>query len=159
MNNEIPLTIVGNLTRNPELRFFKEGAAVVYMTVAHTPRIWSVAEKDYVDGVTTYLDVELRSKGNERQNDYMQRISEELQMGDRVIAMGMLITKERKRDGEVIRSMSLLANEVAPSNRFVSITVNRKPKSTPSKVEAKEWAPSATHAIDSQLPPLSSRDR
>ncbi|MFW0120229.1 single-stranded DNA-binding protein [Rothia sp. P5764] len=136
MNNEIPLTIVGNLARNPELRFFKDGAAVTYMTVAHTPRVWSAADKDYVPGITTYLDVEVRSKGSEKQNDYVQRISEELQKGDRLIATGILITKERKRDGETIRSMSLLADEIAPSNRFVSVTINRKPKPAQGTVEA-----------------------
>lgn len=150
MNNEIPLTITGNLTRDPDLRFFKEGAAVVYMTVAHTPRVWSAAEKDYVAGVTTYMNVEVRSKGSEKQNDYIQRISEELQKGDRIIATGILITKERKRDGETIRSMSLLADEIAPSNRFVSITINRKPKPTQSAPE--ETTLSATP--DSQRPPL-----
>lgn len=159
MNNEISLTITGNLTRDPDLRFFKEGAAVVYMTVAHTPRVWSAAEKDYVAGVTTYMDVEVRSKGSERQNDYVQRISEELQKGDRVMATGMLVTKERKRDGETIRSLSLIADEVAVSNRFVSITINRKPKPTPSTPEEAAWTAAPVPASpDSQRPPLAGWD-
>lgn len=152
MNNDIPLTIVGNLTRDPELRFFPDGAAVVYMTVAHTPRVWSAAEKDYVAGTTTYLDVEVKSKGSEKQNDYIERISNELQKGDRVIATGILITKERKRDGETRRFMSLLADEIAPSNRFVSITVHRKPKAEPQAQATK--APVAPLS----RPPLSQMD-
>lgn len=123
--NKVPLTFIGNLTKQPELRFFKSGAAVLRFTLAHAPRYYSKAEQDYVDGAPIFMPVELISRGTEKQNDHIAALAESFRTGDRLIAVGELVQRTKK-DGDERKSWNVLeADEIGPSTKFTTVAINR----------------------------------
>lgn len=82
--NNLPLTIVGNLTRDPELRFTPTGVAVVKFAIAHNPRFRNAAG-EWTDGEPTYMDCDAW-------RDLAEHIVETLKAGSRIIAVGNLTT-------------------------------------------------------------------
>ncbi|MFE9139642.1 single-stranded DNA-binding protein [Streptomyces sp. NPDC007355] len=56
MRNELPLTVIGNLVDDPELRFIAAGVPVARFTVASTPRIFDREANAWRDGEPTFLD-------------------------------------------------------------------------------------------------------
>nr|WP_239061327.1 single-stranded DNA-binding protein [Salinispora oceanensis] len=86
------MTIVGNLTRDPDLRFTPSGAAVVKFTVAHTPRKLNRESGKWVDGEPTFLDcIAWRQLA--------ENIAESLSQGHRVIVTGTVRTERWETDG------------------------------------------------------------
>src|SRR6266536_1558406 len=88
--NALTLTIIGNLTADPELRFTPSGAAVVKFTVAHTPR--SKRGDEWVDGEPTFLDCTAWRQ-------LAENVAESLAKGARVIVTGRLRTDRWETDG------------------------------------------------------------
>lgn len=84
--NALPLTIVGNLTGDPELRYTPSGAAVARFTVAHTPRKLDRASGEWTDGEPTYLDCTAW-------RHLAEHVAESLTRGARVIVAGTLRTE------------------------------------------------------------------
>ena len=126
MSNEIPLTIIGNLTKNPELRYRPGGGeAVLRFTIASTPRYYSKAERDYVDGETTFMPCWITSRGSEAANGYLERLAETFKKGDHVIVVGELVTKTKEADGQTQRWNELKVREIGASPRFRDITIDR----------------------------------
>ncbi|WP_051687432.1 single-stranded DNA-binding protein [Curtobacterium sp. S6] len=125
--NEIPLTIIGNLTKDPELRYKPGGGeAVLRFTIASTPRYYSKAERDYVDAETTFMPAFLNSRGSENANSYLERLAETFKRGDHVIAVGDLITRKKDVDGQAQRWNELKLREIGASPRFRNITIERE---------------------------------
>lgn len=92
-----PLTIVGNLTKDPELRYRPGGGeAVLRFTVASAPRYYSKAEREYVDGETTFMPCWITSRGSEAANGYLERLAETFRRGDHVIVVGDLVTQAKE---------------------------------------------------------------
>jgi single-strand DNA-binding protein len=89
--NNLPLPIVGNLTKDPELRFTPTGVAVVKFAIAHNPRFRNAAG-EWTDGEPTYLDCNAW-------RDLAEHIVESLKSGSRVIAFGNLTTHWWESDG------------------------------------------------------------
>lgn len=117
MANETNITVVGNLTGDPELRFTSAGAAVANITVASTPRIYKDGE--WVDGDPLYMRCIVWRKPAEN-------LSESLRRGDRVIVTGRLRQRQYEtREGEKRSVMELEVDEVGASLRYLPLKVSR----------------------------------
>lgn len=90
--NEITVTIVGNLTDNPELRFTPSGTAVCRFRVAQTPRHLDRGSGEWKDGEATFLDCSAW-------RELAEHLAESLQKGSRVILLGHLKTQRWESTG------------------------------------------------------------
>lgn len=112
MANEPTITIVGNLTADPELRFTPSGAAVANFTVAVTPRIKRGDE--WEDGDAAFYNCAVW-------RDYAEHVAESLQKGQRVVVVGRLTPRPFEyRDGGKGLSLDVAVDEVGHSLRFGS---------------------------------------
>lgn len=117
--NETPLTIVGNLTDDPELRFTPSGAPVVNFTIASTPRVYNKETNAWDDGDTLFMRCSLWRQ-------YAENVAETLQRGYRVIAQGRLKQRTYEtREGEKRTVMEMEVDEIGPALRFVTATIHR----------------------------------
>lgn len=113
------LTIVGNLTADPELRFIPSGAAVANFTIAHTPRVYDKAAGDYKDGETLFMRCSLW-------RDAAENVSESLTRGTRVIATGRLKSRSYDgKDGEKRTVVELEVDEIGPSLKYATAAVTK----------------------------------
>lgn len=114
------VTIAGNLTADPELRFTPSGAAVINFTVAQTPRYFDNNTSEWKDGDTVFLRVNVW-------RDHAENIAESLQRGSRVICVGSLRQRNwEDKDGNPRTSYEMTADEVAASMKFATVKVNRR---------------------------------
>jgi single-strand DNA-binding protein len=119
MAGETVITVVGNLTADPELRFTPSGAAVASFTVASTPRTFDRTSNEWKDGEALFLRCSIWRQAAEN-------VAESLTRGMRVVATGRL--KQRSfetREGEKRTVIELDVDEVGPSLRYASAKVNR----------------------------------
>jgi len=97
MSGDTVITVVGNLTADPELRFTSSGAAVANFTVASTPRIFDRASNEWKDGE-----------------------------GSRVIVSGRLKQRSfETKEGEKRTVIELEVEEIGPSLRYATAKVNK----------------------------------
>ncbi|MDR1861789.1 MAG: single-stranded DNA-binding protein [Candidatus Ancillula sp.] len=123
MAGETVVTVVGNLTADPEMRFTANGAGVVNFTVASTPRTFDRNTNEWKDGDALFLRCSAW-------RDMAENIAETLQKGMRVIVQGSLRQSSyQAQDGSTRTSLELLVDEVGPSLRYASASVNRKARS------------------------------
>lgn len=119
MANDTTITIIGNLTGDPELRFTPNGAAVANFTIASTPRNFDRATNEWKEGETLFLRASVWREAAEN-------VAETLKKGMRVIAQGNLKSRSYEtKEGERRTSMELEIEEIGPSLRFASANVNR----------------------------------
>lgn len=119
MAGETPLTIIGNLTADPELRFTPSGSAVANFTVASTSRTWDKASGGFVDGDTLFMRCSIWRQAAEN-------VAETLSRGMRVIVTGRLRTRTYETtSGEKRTVTELAADEVGPSLRNATATVRK----------------------------------
>jgi single-strand DNA-binding protein len=119
MANETIITVVGNLTADPELRFTPSGAAVASFTIASTPRTYDRNTNEWKDGEALFLRCSIWRQAAEN-------VAESLTRGMRVIASGRL--KQRSfetREGEKRTVIELDVDEIGPSLRYASAKVNK----------------------------------
>ena len=113
------MTIVGNLTADPELRFGPSGHAVANFTVAHTPRKFDKQAGEWVDGETLFLNCSVWRK-------VAENAAESLTKGARVIATGQLKARSYEtREGEKRTVMELEVDEIGPSLRYATARVTK----------------------------------
>jgi len=113
------ITVVGNLTADPELRFTPSGAAVANFTVASTPRIYDRQSGEWKDGEALFLRCNIWREAAEN-------VAESLTRGSRVIVTGRL--KQRSfetREGEKRTVVEVEVDEVGPSLRYATAKVNK----------------------------------
>jgi single-strand DNA-binding protein len=113
------ITVVGNLTADPELRFTPSGAAVANFTVASTPRILDRQTSEWKDGEALFLRCSIWREAAEN-------VAESLTRGSRVIVTGRL--KQRSfetREGEKRTVMEVEVDEIGPSLRYATAKVNK----------------------------------
>lgn len=119
MAGETVITVVGNLTADPEMRFTPNGAAVSNFTVASTPRNFDRQRNEFVDGETLFMRCNAwRELG--------ENAAESLHRGSRVIVQGRL--KQRSfetKEGEKRTVMELDVDEVGPSLRRATAQVTK----------------------------------
>jgi single-strand DNA-binding protein len=113
--NETPIEIVGNLTRDPELRYTTSGKPVVNLRVASNPRRFDRNSGQYVDGETNYFEVEVWNAA--------ENVAESFTKGDRVIILGTIKTKTwTPDDGGPQRSAQVVvSSEVGASARYAIV--------------------------------------
>ncbi|WP_209370075.1 single-stranded DNA-binding protein [Brevibacterium renqingii] len=119
MAGETVITVVGNLTSDPELRFTPNGAAVANFTVASTPRIFDRQANEFKDGETLFLRCSVwREMG--------ENVAESLQRGTRVVVQGRLKSRSfETKEGEKRTVMELDVDEVGPSLRRATAQVTK----------------------------------
>ena len=114
-----PITVVGNLTQDPELRFTPSGAAVANFTVASTPKIFDKQTNDWKDGDTLFMRCSVWREAAEH-------AAESLHKGDRVIATGELVSRSwQTQEGENRTVMEMRVDEVGPSLRYATAQVTK----------------------------------
>src|SRR3978361_1770755 len=119
MAGETVITVIGNLTNEPELRFTPSGQAVASFTVASTPRTLDRQSNEWKDGDALFLRCSVWRQAAEN-------VAESLHKGFRVIVQGRL--KQRSfetREGEKRTVVELDVDEVGPSLRSATARVNR----------------------------------
>ena len=124
MAGETTITVIGNLTDDPELRFTPSGAAWVKFTVASTPRTLDRESGQWKDGEPLFL----RCSG---WRDMAEHIAESLTKGTRVIVSGRLKQQrwEDKQTGEKRSGYELDVDEIGPSLKFAQAKVSRMSRS------------------------------
>ena len=123
MAGDTTITVVGNLTADPELRFTPSGAAVANFTVASTPRIYDRQSGEWKDGEALFLRCNIWREAAEN-------VAESLTRGSRVIVTGRL--KQRSfetREGEKRTVFEVEVDEIGPSLRYATAKVNKASRS------------------------------
>ena len=146
MANDTTLTIVGNLTSDPELRFTQSGAAVANFTVASTPKFFDKQANEWKDGETLFMRCSLWREAAEN-------VAESLTKGMRVIVTGRLVSKPWEKDGEKRTSTELQVDEIGPSLKYATAKVNRKESTQASQFG---WGTPAAPAAPSSNDPWGS---
>ncbi|HEY3707749.1 MAG TPA: single-stranded DNA-binding protein [Amycolatopsis sp.] len=124
MAGDTVITVVGNLTSDPELRFTATGAAVASFTVASTPRALDRQTNEWKDGEALFLRCSLWRQAAEN-------AAESLTRGTRVIVQGRLVQRSfETKEGEKRTVVELQVDEIGPSLRYATAAVNRVARST-----------------------------
>lgn len=119
MANEPIITVTGNLTGDPELRFTPNGAAVANFTIASTPRSFDRNTNEWVDGETLFLRCSLWREAAEN-------VAESLTKGTRVIAEGKLVQRSfETKEGEKRTVVELQVDEIGPSLKYATAQVTK----------------------------------
>lgn len=140
------MTIVGNLTADPELKFTPNGFAVVELTIAATPRTFDRNTNEWKDGETLFLRASAW-------RDFAQNIATSLTKGTRVVATGKLRQRNfETKEGERRSVIELDLDEIGPSLKYAKAQVTRATSggdfrsSQPVAAAEDAWAPSAPAA-------------
>ena len=119
MAGETVITVIGNLTADPELRFTPSGAAVANFTVASTPRTFDRQSGEWRDGEALFLRCNIWRQAAEN-------VAETLTRGARVIVQGRLRQRSfETREGEKRTVIEMEVDEVGPSLRYATAKVNK----------------------------------
>ena len=150
MAGETVITVVGNLTADPELRYTQNGLAVANFTIASTPRNFDRASNEFKDGATLFLRASVW-------REFAEHVAGSLTKGTRVVATGRLKQSEyQTKEGEKRTSYELEVDEIGPSLRYATAQVTRAASSreggggarggAQSQVAEEPWAASAPAA-------------
>jgi single-strand DNA-binding protein len=119
MAGETVITVVGNLTDDPELRFTPSGAAVASFTVASTPRTFDRNSNEWKDGDALFLRCSIWRQAAEN-------VAESLTKGMRVVVQGRLKQRSYEtREGEKRTVVELEVEEIGPSLRYATAKVTK----------------------------------
>jgi len=117
------ITVIGNLTDDPELRFTPSGAAVANFTVASTPRVFKRDSNSWEDGDTLFMRCSVWRQ-------YAENVAESLNRGARVIVSGRLKQRSYEtREGEKRTVVELEVEEIGPALRYATAKVQRTQRS------------------------------
>ena len=120
MAGDTIITIVGNLTADPEVRFTPSGAGVASFTVASTPRVFDRQTGEYKDGETLFMRCSIWREAAEN-------VAESLKKGMRVIVQGRLVQRSfTTREGENRTVVEMQVDEIGPSLRYAKAQVTRQ---------------------------------
>jgi single-strand DNA-binding protein len=113
------ITVIGNLTRDPELRYTPTGQAVASFTVASTPRFLDKNTNEWKDGDSLFLNCSVWRQAAEN-------VAESLQRGMRVVVSGRLKQRSYEtKEGEKRTVVEVEVDEVGPSLRYASAKVTK----------------------------------
>ena len=119
MAGETVITVVGNLTADPELRYTQNGLAVANFTIASTPRTFDRASNEFKDGETLFLRASVW-------REFAEHVAGSLTKGTRVVATGRLRQRDyQTKEGEKRTSFELEVDEVGPSLRYATAQITR----------------------------------
>ena len=121
---DVTITVVGNLTDDPELRFTPSGAAVAKFRIASTPRFLDKTTNEWKDGEPLFLACNIWRQAAEN-------VAESLQRGARVIVTGRLRQRSYEtREGEKRTVIELEVDEIGPSLRYATAKVQKMSRSS-----------------------------
>ncbi|WP_295699102.1 single-stranded DNA-binding protein [Lapillicoccus sp.] len=119
MAGDTVITITGNITGDPELRFTPSGAAVANFTVASTPRAFDRQSNEWKDGETLFMRCSVW-------RDAAENVAESIQRGTRVIVSGRLKSRSYEtKEGEKRTVVEMEVDEIGPSLRYASAKVTK----------------------------------
>ncbi len=119
MAGDTTITIIGNLTDDPDLRFTPSGAAVANFTVASTPRFYDKNAGEWRDGDALFLRCSIWRQAAEN-------VAESLQRGSRVVVQGRLRQRSfETREGEKRTVFEIAADEVGASLRYATAKITK----------------------------------
>lgn len=119
MAGETIITVVGNLTSDPELRYTQNGLAVANFTIASTPKTFDRASNEWKDGEALFLRASVWK-------EFAEHVAGSLSKGARVVATGRLKQKSYEtKEGEKRTSIELEVDEIGPSLRYATAQVIR----------------------------------
>ncbi|MGI5138176.1 single-stranded DNA-binding protein [Streptomyces sp. CA-106110] len=122
---ETPITLVGNLTDDPELKFTEGGAALAKFTIAVTPRSFDRASNQWKDGTTAFYRCAAW-------RTLAEHIAESFQKGSRVVAVGRMRQHDwTTEQGEKRSMLAVEVDDIGASVRFTTVQINAK-RATPS---------------------------
>jgi len=126
MAGETIITVVGNLTDDPELKFTPSGAPVANFTVASTPRTFDKQTNEWKDGDALFLRCAAWRQ-------LAENVAESLTKGQRVIVTGALRVRQYERqDGSKGTSVEMNVDEVGPSLKFATAKTTKATRSSSS---------------------------
>ena len=138
MAGETPITVIGNLTADPELRFTPSGAAVANFTVASTPRTFDKQTNEWKDGEALFLSCSVWRQAAEN-------AAESLVRGMRVIVSGRLKARSYEtREGEKRTVFEIDVDEVGPSLKYATAKVSKTTRSAAAAVAVAAATAAAT---------------
>jgi single-strand DNA-binding protein len=118
---ETIITVVGNLTADPELRYTQNGLAVANFTIASTPRTFDRQANDWKDGEALFLRASCW-------REFAEHVAGSLTKGSRVVATGRLKQRSYEtKEGEKRTAIELEVDEIGPSLRYATAQVTRAP--------------------------------
>jgi len=119
MAGDTVITVIGNLTADPELRFTPSGAAVANFTVASTPRMFDRQSGEWKDGEALFMRCNIWRQAAEN-------VAESLTRGMRVVVSGRLRQRSYEtREGEKRTVVEMEVDEIGPSLRYATAKVNK----------------------------------
>ncbi len=119
MAGETVITVVGNLTADPELRYTQNGLPVANFTIASTPRTFDRQANEWKDGEALFLRASVW-------REFAEHVAGSLTKGSRVIASGRLKQRSyQDRDGNNRTAIELEVDEIGPSLRYATAQVTR----------------------------------
>lgn len=119
MSGETIITVVGNLTADPELRYTQSGLAVANFTIASTPKVFDKQANEMKDGTALFLRASVW-------RDFAEHVASSLTKGSRVIAQGRLTQRSYEtKEGEKRTSIELEVDAIGPDLRWSTAQVTR----------------------------------
>jgi single-strand DNA-binding protein len=119
MAGETVITVVGNLTADPELRYTQNGLPVANFTIASTPRTFDRQANEWKDGEALFLRASVW-------RDFAEHVAGSLTKGMRVVATGRLRQRSyQDREGNNRTAIELEVDEIGPSLRYATAQVTR----------------------------------
>lgn len=120
---DTPITIIGNLVADPELRYTPSGAAVTNFRVASTPRKFNKQTNQFEEGEALFLACNVW-------RDQAENVANSLTKGMRIIVSGRLVSRSfENKQGEKRTVIEVEADEIAPSLKYATAQVERSQKS------------------------------
>lgn len=136
MAGDTIITVVGNLTADPELRYTQNGLAVANFTIASTPRTFDRASGEWKDGEALFLRASVW-------REFAEHVAGSLTKGSRVIAQGRLKQRSYEtKEGEKRTTIELEVDEIGPSLRYATAQVTRQSRGGAPGGGDEPWAPS-----------------
>ena len=118
MAGEPIITVVGNLTGDPELRYVSSGTPVASFTVASTPRTLNRQTQQWEDGEAMFIRCSVW-------REYGENVAESLSKGMRVLVTGRLTVRSYEYNGQQRTSLEMQVDEIGPSLRYARAQVTK----------------------------------
>lgn len=152
MTGETIITVVGNLTADPELRYTQNGLAVANFTIASTPRQFDRASNDWKDGEALFLRASVW-------REFAEHVAGSLMKGSRVIVTGRLKQRSYEtKEGERRTSFEIEVEEIGPSLRYATAQVTRTQSNREGAVTGQNRSSQPADEPWAASPPSSSGD-
>lgn len=147
MAGETIITVVGNLTADPELRYTQNGLPVANFTIASTPRTFDKATNDWKDGDALFMRASVW-------REFAEHVAGSLTKGARVIAQGRLVQRSyQDKEGNHRSSIELEVDAIGPDLRYATAHVTRAASTSGGQSQAPTSQPAPAATTDAWTTP------